>query len=87
MVWDQDKLYSLKALDNKWNRAIDLLFAWLKEGHTIEFFVEYTNSFSEDEIKFVEGPRKWMLEEISFWIRMMFIEKGMMCMDPNRMDD
>jgi hypothetical protein len=45
--------------------------------------VEYTDSFSESERNFVEGHRKWMLEEIFLWIKMLFIEKGMMCMEPH----
>jgi hypothetical protein len=28
---------------------------------------------------------RWMLEEIPLWIKMLFIEKLMMCMDPDRM--
>jgi hypothetical protein len=36
----------------------------VKEGYIIEFVVEYIDSFSEDERKFTEGPRKRLLEEI-----------------------
>jgi hypothetical protein len=57
----------------------------VKEGYIIEFVVEYNDSFSEDERKFVEGPRKRILEEISLWIKMLFMEKGLMCMEPDRM--
>jgi hypothetical protein len=39
-------------------------FTRVKEGYIIEFVVEYTDSFSEDERNFMEGPRKQMLEEI-----------------------
>jgi hypothetical protein len=47
--------------------------------------VEYTNSFSEVERKFAEGPRKKMLEDIPLWIKMLFVEKGMMRMELDRM--
>jgi hypothetical protein len=57
----------------------------VKEGYIIEFVVEYTDSFSEAERKFVEGPRRRLLEEIPLWIKMLFMEKGMMHMDPDRM--
>jgi len=40
--------------------------------------VEYTDSFNEVEKKFVEGRRRWMSEEIPLWIKMLFIEKGIM---------
>jgi hypothetical protein len=75
----------MKALDNKWAQAIDFWFARVKEGHIIDFFVEYTDSFSEAERKFSEGPRKRLLEEIPLWIKMLFVEKGLMCMEINMM--
>ena len=59
---DKATLYSLKALDKKWTRAIDFWFARVREGYIIEFVVEYNNSFSEAERKFEECPGKWMLE-------------------------
>jgi hypothetical protein len=49
--------------------------------------VEYIDSFSEAERKFMEGPRKRLLEEIPLWIKMLFMEKGLMCMEPDRMDE
>jgi hypothetical protein len=57
----------------------------VKEGCTIEFVVEYIDSLSEDEINFTEVPRKRSLEEIPLCINMLFMEKGVMCMDPDRM--
>jgi hypothetical protein len=72
-------------VDNKWARAIDFWFNWVKEGYIVEFTIEYNDSFSEAERKFVEGPRKRLLEEIPLWIKMLFVEKGMMCMEPDRM--
>jgi hypothetical protein len=47
--------------------------------------VEYIDSFSEVERKFMEGPRKQLLEEIPLWIKILFMEKGMMHMELNRM--
>jgi hypothetical protein len=85
VVWDQAKLEELKVLDNKWTWAIEFWFARVKEGYIVEFTMEYTDSFSEAERKFAEGLRKWMLEEIPLWIKMLFVEKGMMCMEPDRM--
>jgi hypothetical protein len=76
VVWDQAKLEELKVLDNKWTQAIDFWFSRVKEGYIIEFIMEYTDSFSEAERKFAEGPRRWMLEEIPLWIKMLFMEKG-----------
>jgi hypothetical protein len=78
LVWDQITLDRMKALDNKWTRAIDFWFSWVKEDYIIEFVVEYIDSFSEVERNFVEGPRKRMLEEISVWIKMLLMEKGLM---------
>jgi len=73
----------LRVLENKWTRDIDFWFSQVKEGYIIEFVVEYTNSFSEAKNKFVEGPRKQMLKEIPIWIKMLFLEKGIVCMDPD----
>jgi hypothetical protein len=64
LVWDKFTNDRLKALDKKWTRAIYFRFTRVKEGYIIEFVVEFTDSFSEDEIKFIEGPRKMMIEEI-----------------------
>jgi hypothetical protein len=36
----------------------------VKEGYIIDFIVEYIDSFREAKRKFVEGPRKRMLEDI-----------------------
>jgi hypothetical protein len=47
--------------------------------------VEYIDSFNEAERKFADGMRKWMSEEITLSIKMLFMEKGFMCMDPNQM--
>jgi hypothetical protein len=55
--------------------------------HHRDFFIEYSDSFSEDERKFEEGPRKRMLEEITLWINMFFMEGRMMRMDPDRMGE
>jgi hypothetical protein len=59
----------------------------VKEGYSIDFVVEYNDSFSKAKRKFVKGPQKRMLEEISLWIKMLFMEKGLMCMEPDRMVD
>jgi hypothetical protein len=85
IVWDQATLDSLKVLNNKWTRAIDFWFARVREGYIIEFVVEYNDSFSEAKIKFEEGPRKRMLEDILLWIKIFFVERSMMRMDPGRM--
>jgi hypothetical protein len=87
IVWDKAKLDSLKVLDNKWTRDIDIWFTRVKEGYIIDFVVEYSDSLSEGERKFEEGPRKQMLEEFPLWIKMLFIERIMMHMDPDRMVD
>jgi hypothetical protein len=41
-------------------------FVFLSKGgiYIIDFTIEYNDSFSEDERKFVEGPQKRLLEEI-----------------------
>jgi hypothetical protein len=42
-------------------------------------------SFSSVERKFAVGPRRRLLEEIPLWIKMLFVEKGIMHMEPDRM--
>jgi len=85
IVWDQAMVDRLKELDKKWTRAIDFWFSRVKEGYIIEFVVECTNYFSEVERKFMEGPIRRLLEEISLLIKMMFVEKGLMRMNPDKM--
>ena len=57
----------------------------MKEHYIIEFAIEYNDSFNEANRKFVEGPRKRMLEEITLWIKMLFMEKGIMWMETYQM--
>jgi hypothetical protein len=59
----------------------------VKEGYIIEFFVEYNDSFSEDERKFEKGPRRRKLEDIPLWIKMLIVEKRLMCMELDRMEE
>jgi len=57
----------------------------VKEGYIIDFVIEYSDSFRKDKRNFEEHPRKRMLEEISLWIKMLFMERRMMHMDYDRM--
>jgi hypothetical protein len=50
----------------------------VKVDYVIEFFVEYSDSFNEVERKFIEGHQKTILEEIPLWIKMVFVNKGVM---------
>jgi hypothetical protein len=59
----------------------------VKEGYIIEFVVKFIDSFSEAERMLIEGPRKRLLEEILLWIKMMFVDKGMMCIEPDMMTE
>jgi len=45
--------------------------------------MEYTDSFSEAERNFGKVLRKRMLQEIPLWIKKLFIEKEIMCMEPD----
>jgi len=49
--------------------------------------MEYIDSFSEPERNFAKGPWKCMLEEIPIWIKMLFMEKVLMRMELDRMDE
>jgi hypothetical protein len=85
IVWDQNKLDILKVIYNKCTQAIEFWFTRVKEGHIIEFSIEYSDSFNEVARKFKEGPIKRMLEEIPLWIKMLFMERIMMHMETERM--
>jgi len=76
----------MKTLDNKWDWLTSLWFPRVKEHYIIDFSIEYNDSFNEADRKCVEGPRKRMLEEIMLWIKMLFLEKGMMWMETDKMD-
>jgi hypothetical protein len=62
LVWDNTTTDRLKALDNKWDRAIEFWFSRVKEGYTIKFSIEYNDYFCEVERKFAEGLQKIILE-------------------------
>jgi hypothetical protein len=47
--------------------------------------VEYIDSFSKADRKFAKRLINRMLEEIPLWIKMFFVEKGLMHMEPNQM--
>jgi hypothetical protein len=87
ILWDQATLDSLKVLDKKWTQYIDFWFSPVKEGYIIEFVIEYSDSLSEVKRKFEESPRKWNLEEIPLWIKILFMARRMIHMDPDRMGD
>jgi hypothetical protein len=55
------------------------------KGYIMEFDIECSESFSSAERKFVAKPRRRLLEEIPQGIRMLFMEKGIMRMDTDRM--
>jgi hypothetical protein len=57
----------------------------VKEGYNIDFTIKYRNSFSEAETKFEEGPRKHMLKYIMLWIKILFVERIIMHMEPEKM--
>jgi hypothetical protein len=58
IVWDQAKLDILKVLDKRWTQDIDFWFSQVKGGYIVEFTIEYSDSFSDAERNFEEGPRK-----------------------------
>jgi hypothetical protein len=85
MVWDQNIVDRFRYVDNKWDRAINFCFEWVKEGYIVKFSSKCNESFNVVEKKFVIIPRRRLLEEISLWINIMFVENEIMCMEPNIM--
>jgi hypothetical protein len=71
----------LEYVDNKWFKSIDFSFDCVKEGYIGEFVIECTRSFNSVEINFAANPRRKLLEEIPLWIKMLLMEKGLMCME------
>jgi hypothetical protein len=59
----------------------------VKEGYIVEFVVECNESFSSAERKFAADPRRRLLNEIHLWIKMLFVEKGLMCMELDKMTE
>jgi hypothetical protein len=71
----------LKSMDNKWARVVKFWFDRAKEGYVIELSIEY----NEAERKFIAILRKILLEDITLWIKMLFVENNLMHMDPDRL--
>jgi hypothetical protein len=84
-VWDQNTVNRLKYVDNKWANEVEFWFDRVKEGYIVEFYIECSESFNTFERKFCHSPIRILLEEIPLWIKMFFVEKGIMHMDPDRM--
>ena len=85
-MWTEEKIEELKIIDNKWSRVNDVLFLHVKEGYIIKFIVEAIESYSLVEETFEVGPRKSFLERILLWLKIRFVEKGLMKMNPNEME-
>jgi hypothetical protein len=73
IVWDQANIDILKELDKKWSQAIEFFFSQVNEGYIIEFSIKYSDYFNADERNFEQGPRKQMLEDITLWMKMLFV--------------
>jgi hypothetical protein len=84
LVWNQNTLNRLKSMNSKWAKSAEFWFDRVKEGYIIEFVIEYNESFNELERNFVVEPRKRLLKEKPMWIKMMFVEKGLMHMELDR---
>jgi len=74
-------------VDNEWAIAVKFWFKRVKEGYIFKFVIDCTESFNNAERKFVVIPRRRLLEKNTLWIKMVFIEKGLMFIDPDRMVD
>ena len=57
----------------------------MKELYIIEFDIEYIESYSQVEEKYKAIPRKRFSEKIPLLLKMIFIEKEIMTMNPNSM--
>jgi len=68
------------------SRAVDFLCERVIYGHVVKFDIECNKLFKCVERKIKVGPRKHMLEEIPLWIKMLFVERGLMKMGPDRME-
>ena len=76
---------SLKNIENKWIRGIDFWFERVKEGYIIQFDVEYNESFDFVNENFETKPRKILIIEIPTWIKMVFVQNGIVHMEPDMM--
>jgi hypothetical protein len=61
------------------------LFEQVREGYIVVFAINFNKLFNSAKRKFAAGPRRRLLEEIPLWIKMLFMEKGITHMDPDRM--
>jgi hypothetical protein len=86
MVWDQEVVTQLKYLDNKWARAIDFGLNELKKDTLLNLWLNAVNILVVQKESLQSTLEERLLDEIPLWIKMLFIEKGLMCMELDRME-
>jgi hypothetical protein len=59
----------------------------VKEGYIVEFANECNESFNNAKRKIATSHIKKLLEESPLCINMLFMEKSLICMDSDRMDE
>ena len=71
-------VHKVTSLSNTMSRAIDFGVDSILQGYITEFAVEAIKSYSEDEIKIFQGPRRRYMLSISKWIKILVYEKGIL---------
>jgi hypothetical protein len=79
---DTENLLELHRLDCPVTWAIDLWVSTTLEGYIIEFAAKNHHSFSCTEDIFKKDERGRLLREIPLWIKVSFMEEGMLTMSP-----
>jgi hypothetical protein len=84
-VWDTENLAALQRLDCLVTRAVDFWVSTTLEGYIIKFLAENHQSFSRAEEIFKKDAKGRLLREIPLWIKVFFVEEGMLIMSPTEM--
>ena len=79
--WDPKRIKLLKNVNNAVSRAVGFWIARTLDSFVTEFTIDTSNSFSEAERKFFKGPRGKYLNSLSFKIKMLLAEKGILLIE------
>ena len=76
--WSAQLIHELTSVSNPISRAADFWVDSILQAYITKFVVEVITSYSEDERKNFQGPRRRYLLSINTWIKMLVYEKGIL---------
>lgn len=77
-MWAAELVKFLEASENKITRVIDHWIDHILGGFIIEFAIDTSTSYSEEECRFLKGVRGKYLKSLKTWVKFLLCEKWVM---------